>query len=187
MDSTYMDSTYMDSTYKVRHRSRPTGPAHETHIQPCSSHADSASATLTGHATDDNYEVGYRKPPVHSRFVKGRSGNPRGRPKGAKNLKTDLIEELYEHILVREGDKAYRVTKQRAILKSLAAKAMKGDTRAIGLIATFVLRLMPPDDEAVDERGLSADDRAILENYEARIRNGALAVRRAKRSKESEP
>lgn len=51
----------------------------------------------------DEYEVGYRKPPRHTRFRKGQSGNPKGRPKGAKNLKTELEEELQEKIVVREG------------------------------------------------------------------------------------
>jgi Family of unknown function (DUF5681) len=39
---------------------------------------------------DGDYEVGYGKLPRHTRFVKGQSGNPRGRPPGAKNLKTML-------------------------------------------------------------------------------------------------
>ena len=48
-----------------------------------------------------DYEVGYRKPPKHTRFKPGQSGNLRGRPKGTKNLKTDLMEELGEKILIR--------------------------------------------------------------------------------------
>ena len=44
------------------------------------------------------YEVGYGKPPKHTRFQPGQSGNPRGRPKGTKNLKTDLEEELSERV-----------------------------------------------------------------------------------------
>ena len=46
------------------------------------------------------YEVGYGKPPRHTRFIKGQSGNPRGRPTGAKNLKTLLSEALNETVIV---------------------------------------------------------------------------------------
>ena len=47
-----------------------------------------------------DYEVGYGKPPRHTRFVKGQSGNPRGRPPGAKNMKTLLTKALNELVLV---------------------------------------------------------------------------------------
>jgi hypothetical protein len=52
-------------------------------------------------STDD--EVGYGKPPGHSRFKKGQSGNPKGRLSGTRNLKSDLNEELQESVMVREG------------------------------------------------------------------------------------
>ena len=57
-----------------------------------------------------DYEVGYRKPPKHTQFKEGQSGNPAGRPKGTNNLKTDLIEELGEQILIREGDRTFTVS-----------------------------------------------------------------------------
>jgi len=75
------------------------------------------------------YEIGYRKPPKTTRFKPGKSGNPKGRPNGSTNLATDLSAELSEQITVREGGQARRVTKQRALIKSLTAQALQGDVR----------------------------------------------------------
>lgn len=82
------------------------------------------------------YEVGYASPPEASRFRKGKSGNPRGRPKGAKNktpplnaerMKTILMEEAYREITVRDGDRNVSVPMAQAIVRSMAVNAAKGD------------------------------------------------------------
>ena len=49
-----------------------------------------------------DYKVGYKKPPLHTRFRKGQSGNPRGRPRGSKNLSTLLTDALNEPVVVTE-------------------------------------------------------------------------------------
>ena len=109
-------------------------------------------------------DVGYGRPPKYTQFKKGQSGNPNGRPKGSRNLTTDLLEELTEQILVREGGKSKRISKQRAMLKSLAAKAVSGDVKAATLLLNMVCRLLveQDDDDAID---LSAEDLAILDAY----------------------
>ena len=57
----------------------------------------------------DDDKAGYCKPPKKHRFKKGKSGNPKGRPKNAKGLKTDLKEELASQMTVKIGRKgAYR-------------------------------------------------------------------------------
>jgi hypothetical protein len=90
------------------------------------------------------YEVGYRKPPKSGQFQKGQSGNPRGRPKGARGVKTVLDEALRKEITKSEGGQTSRVTKREALILSLITKALKGDIRAVGQ----VLKLIEQYDEA---------------------------------------
>ncbi len=117
-----------------------------------------------------DYEVGYAKPPEHTRFQPGQSGNPRGRPKGTKNLKTDLMEELGEKILVREGDRARQVSKQRALVKALLTRALKGDVRAASLLLSMMMRLLDTGEGAPDEvEDLRPDELEILEAYKERL------------------
>jgi hypothetical protein len=115
-------------------------------------------------------ERGYGKPPEYSRFKQGKSGNPKGRPKGSRNLKTDLTEELQEKILVREGDNPVRISKQRAIVKTLVAKTLKGDARITNTFVNLVLRALDLEGEvaALDEP-LDADEQETLAALEERL------------------
>jgi hypothetical protein len=108
------------------------------------------------------YRVGYRRPPLHSRFMPGQSGNPKGRPKGVKNLKTDLEEEMREFITVTEGGQARRVTKQRAAIKMLTAKAIKGETRSIDVLVNWIVKLIPIVEKEMEKTELDAEDQKIL-------------------------
>ncbi len=122
-----------------------------------------------GGSGDD--EVGYGKPPKHTRFQPGQSGNPRGRPKGTKNLKTDLQEELGEKILVHEGGQARKLSKQRAVVKMLVTRTLKGDARAASSLLSMMMRLLDTG-EGVEPEGsedLHPDELAILEAYKERL------------------
>ena len=115
------------------------------------------------------YGVGYGRPPQHTRFQPGQSGNPKGRPKGTINLKTDLMEELSERISVSEGGKPKKLSKQRALLKSLVAKAItKSDARAANILLNLMVRLFEISAEAREDDLISEDDLAILDNFIAR-------------------
>lgn len=114
----------------------------------------------------NKYEVGYGKPPKYTQFKPGLSGNPKGRPKAAKNFKTDLTEEMNELVQITEGGRSKTISKQRAILKRTVEKALKGDMRAVDLIIKWVsnyLQIMEVQEDIVQQ--ISSDDRAILNNY----------------------
>ena len=113
----------------------------------------------------EDYEVGYGKPPQHTQFQKGTSGNAKGRTKGAKNLKTDLVEELQEQVLIREGGKGKSVSKQRAMIKSLMAMAVRGDTRAANLLLNMFIKLVPDEVDDKETSHLTQTDLAILERF----------------------
>ncbi len=118
-----------------------------------------------------DHEVGYCRPPKKHRFQKGTSGNPNGRPKGAKGLKTDLLEELSETINVREGDRELRISKQRALIKTQVARALKGNDRAAAKIIDLYLKVIGLDDDAADaDLPFTEDERAVIENLEERLR-----------------
>lgn len=85
------------------------------------------------------YEVGYGKPPESTRFRPGQSGNPRGRPKGAKNrrpalneerMKAIILDEAYRTITVRDGERSVSVPMAQAIIRALAVNAAKGQHRS---------------------------------------------------------
>lgn len=89
-----------------------------------------ASGEDFGEQNGSNYAVGFRRPPLHSRFKPGQSGNPGGRPKGTKNFRTLFQQILKEEIALREGDVTKKITKAEAILRGIVIGALKGDSRS---------------------------------------------------------
>jgi hypothetical protein len=93
------------------------------------------------------YEVGYGKPPEATRFKPGQSGNPKGRPKGAKNkrpalheerMKSIILDEAYRGIQVREGDRNVTIPMAQAVMRSIAVNAAKGHARAQRLFSELL-------------------------------------------------
>jgi len=123
----------------------------------------------------DEFQVGFGKPPKHSRFKPGQSGNPKGRPKGARGLKTELAEELNERISVTESGSVRKVSKLRAVLKAMTAKALSGDPRAANVVLNLVQSVL--DDEPADEKSkpITKADAEILAAFEKEILAGAKA------------
>lgn len=101
----------------------------------------------------ENDEVGYGKPPKHSQFKKGQSGNPKGRPKGRKNMATHLSNVLNKLIPIKEGDKVRRVSSGEAMLMRLMQKALKDDAKAVALLLGAARQF--GEDEPAAAAGLS--------------------------------
>jgi hypothetical protein len=83
-------------------------------------------------------EVGYKKPPKHSQFKKGQSGNPRGQSRAARSSATVFREALGEKVAVTENGRRRKITKREAMFKQLVNRAAQGDPKA----TQTVLRLM---------------------------------------------
>src|SRR5438270_10209505 len=105
------------------------------------------------HATGDakDYEVGYGRPPKHSQFRKGQSGNPKGPQKGSRALKTDLDEALRATLTINVDGKKRRGTTQALSMYALAIKAATGDLRASKLLADLVMAVFGPGDRGGTE------------------------------------
>jgi hypothetical protein len=85
-----------------------------------------------------NATVGYCNPPEHTRFRKGLSGNPNGRPKGALNMATVLERMLRESVVVTENGRQRTVTKLEAAVKQLIDKATLGELKALQLLSALL-------------------------------------------------
>jgi hypothetical protein len=83
-----------------------------------------------------DYEVGRGKPPVHSRFKKGQSVNPRGpRP---KNLPALLVDALNEKVVATIDGQCRKITKREAVVTQLVNKSTRADLRATKMLVDML-------------------------------------------------
>lgn len=122
---------------------------------------------------DDANDRGYGKPPKEHQFKPGQSGNPKGRARGSRGLKTDLGAELRSRVTITENGKTRRATKQQVMLKSLVAKAAKGDSKAAAQVLAMTMQMFGIEDERHGKAVLTPNQQAILDNY---MKGGALGV-----------
>ena len=117
-----------------------------------------------------DYEVGYGKPPRHTRFGLGRSGNPRGRPGGSKNLSTLLSETLSEPVIVAENSGRRTISKRRAIITQLVNRSAKGDLRALKILLDTLRDIEGQTEPASSETAeFSEADEKVIEQLRARF------------------
>ncbi|HYZ41003.1 MAG TPA: DUF5681 domain-containing protein [Stellaceae bacterium] len=117
-----------------------------------------------------DYEVGYGKPPRHTRFKKGQSGNPRGRPSGSKNLKTLLNEALNERVIVTEEGGHRNITKREAIVTQLVNRSATADLRALKILLDTLRDIEGQTEPASCETAeFSEADEKVIEQLRARF------------------
>jgi len=113
-------------------------------------------------AAADDSDVGYGKPPRAHQFKPGESGNPKGRPKGAKSEETIVRELLQQKISLNERGRARRITIHEGIFRRIIEDCLKGNTKS----AAFLLnRHHAMTSGEPMESGLGEDDDAVLEAY----------------------
>jgi hypothetical protein len=91
--------------------------------------------------TADENKVGYKRPPVRSRFPKGTSGNPFGRRKGQRNMLSVLNEVLHQAVTIKQGNRSQRLTKGEALIKVITSKANNGDRQAIVAVSLLAEKI----------------------------------------------
>jgi hypothetical protein len=94
--------------------------------------------------------VGYRHPPVHSRFKPGVSGNPAGRSMGRKNLRGIFQQILNEKVSLRDGQGVRKISTAEAALRSMVVGALKGDVRNLAMLLQVAERAGEFSDEYSD-------------------------------------
>ena len=109
-----------------------------------------------------DYPVGFGKPPEHSRYCKGQSGNPKGRPKGKKNRHTIIDEVLFEPIRIQQNGKAKTVPALEAIVLKLRNDALGGNLRAAIMAIQLAGRTGGDEDSQANSAAAPLDDEALL-------------------------
>jgi hypothetical protein len=120
--------------------------------------------------------VGFAKPPQTTQFQKGKSGNPKGRPKGARSISNILAKMGRERVRITTNGRVRSVTKLEAVFMQLINKAASGDIKATReLLAAN--RLFPEPTEVIHAPTVPSErDAALMKSILTRIRNSEAAV-----------
>jgi hypothetical protein len=122
---------------------------------------------------ENDYEVGYCKPPCHTRFSKGQSGNPRGRPAGSKNLKTLLSKALNQPVVVTENGGQRKISKREAIITQLVNRSATADLRAIKILLDMLRDIEGQTEVTSPETAsFSAADEKVIAQLRDRFSKG---------------
>jgi Family of unknown function (DUF5681) len=118
-------------------------------------------------SSDEGYEVGYRKPPAAHRFQPGRSGNPKGRPKGSLSISAIITDELNKPIAARVGGRTVTMSRRQALVRRFMEQALNGDLRAFALLLKLdgASAGGPDGATAVVEQPLTSEEQVMLQGF----------------------
>ncbi len=117
---------------------------------------------------EGTYEVGYGRPPLATRFKKGQSGNPKGRPRGSKNLATLVGEALDQRVTVTEHGKRRKISKREAIIAQLTNRAAQADLKATQILLGLMQDIERRAGASSEPASLSEADRQVLQFIQKR-------------------
>ena len=112
-----------------------------------------------------DYAVGYGRPPKASQFAAGKSGNPKGRPKGSRSVGAVLQDIIQQKIVVTENGKTRRIPALEVMLRRLANDAMRSDAGAMKLLLSLIDRYAESTETTLHLGEMLAEDREILAQY----------------------
>jgi len=116
--------------------------------------------------------TGYKNPPRHTRFRPGQSGNPKGRPKGSRNLVKDVEKELAAQVFINEHGTRKKIPIRRLIAKQLINLAAKGDLKGIAMVlSTLGAAEHDPADSAPQDVPNRPEDELVMASIVRRIRS----------------
>jgi hypothetical protein len=116
-------------------------------------------------ASSQGRRAGYKRPPKATQFKPGQSGNPSGRRRGSRNLRTDLVEILNgEVVAVSEDGHERTLSRQEVVLLTLFDKAKQGNVSASMALLNMAAKFVETAEAPVANE-LSADDQKILDNF----------------------
>jgi hypothetical protein len=119
---------------------------------------------------DPSDKIGYQNPPKHTQFVKGQSGNPKGRPKGSQNLATLLQKITRQRVTVTENGRSREMSKAEAIFVQMVNKALRGDLNATHELRFWSQWLEDSAKAAAPSPVLRDDDQAVIARIVDRVR-----------------
>lgn len=124
-----------------------------------------------------DYEVGYGKPPVSGQFKKGQSGNPNGRPKGAKSLGTIVQTELATRLSITLDGQSKQVSRLEALVMKLMQDALAGDAKAQAHMLKLA-GLYVPEDSSAETASLppAEGDQALIKAFLKRMQAKAKSA-----------